>query len=55
MRFRGVGEGKLAVDGHLELASLGRTLQFAIFAVQASEENRYSAQLTLRFAPTGTR
>ena len=42
-------------DAVRELASLGRTLQFAIFAVQASEEDLYSARLTLRFPPAKTR
>ena len=34
-----------------ELASLGRTLQFAIFSVHATRDTHYSAKLTLRFAP----
>lgn len=33
-----------------ELASLGRTLRFASFAVNVSNEMRYSARLSLRFA-----
>ncbi len=39
-------------DAVRELASLGRTLQFASFASYASKETRYSARLSLRFAPT---
>ena len=38
-------------DAVRELASLGRTLQFASFAVRVSEEQRYWARLSLRFAP----
>ncbi len=34
-----------------ELASLGRTLQFAIFSVHATQDTHYSAHLTLRFVP----
>ncbi len=41
-------------DAVRELASLGRTLQFAIFSVQASQEGLYSARLTLRFPPAQT-
>ncbi len=38
-------------DAVRELASLGRTLQFVSFAVNASDEMHYSARLSLRFAP----
>ena len=41
-------------DAVRELASLWRTLQFAIFTVQASKNDLYSARLTLRFPPAKT-
>jgi hypothetical protein len=39
-------------DAVRELASLARELQFASFASYASQPMRYSARLSLRFAPT---
>jgi hypothetical protein len=41
-------------DAVRELASLARTLQFASFASYASKDTRYSAGLSLRFAPANT-
>ena len=38
-------------DAVRELASLWRTLQFVSFAVNASDEEHFSARLSLRFAP----
>lgn len=38
-------------DAVRELASVGRTLQFISFAVNASDDMHYSARLSLRFAP----
>jgi len=38
-------------DAVRELASLSRTLQFASFAVLSSDEQHYSARLSLRFSP----
>lgn len=38
-------------DAVRELAALAKTLQFASFAVHASDEQHYSARLSLRFAP----
>lgn len=43
--------GMNPADAVRELASLGRTLQFVSFAVNASDEMHYSARLSLRFAP----
>ena len=34
-----------------EISSLGRTLEFATFEVEASVQRRYSARVSLRFAP----
>jgi hypothetical protein len=43
-------------DAVREFAALGRTLQFASFAVHVSDETSYSATLTLRFTrPQATR
>jgi len=44
--------GVKPADAVRELASLARSLQFASFAVLASEETRYAARLSLRFAPS---
>lgn len=41
-------------DAVRELASLGRTLSFASFAVNVTDERHYSARLSLRFSPTQT-
>ena len=38
-------------DAVRELALLGRSVEFASFAVLASEDSRYSARLSLRFVP----
>ncbi len=38
-------------DAVRELIALGQTLQFAVFTVQATQPEDYSAHLTLRFAP----
>jgi len=38
-------------DAVRELASLAKALRFASFAVQSTDENHYSARLSLRFAP----
>ncbi|UCC28975.1 MAG: hypothetical protein JSU86_12315 [Phycisphaerales bacterium] len=41
-------------DAVRELASLGRTLSFASFAVNVTDERHYSARLSLRFSPAQT-